>query len=162
MADVLTREQRHLNMSRIRARDTKPEMAIRSALHRCGFRFRVHKRDLPGRPDLVLARYRVAIFVHGCFWHGHNCNLFKVPATRTSFWLKKIDRNRKRDAKSIADLQEMGWRVIVLWECALKGPWRCAMNDVVRAVSRRITAKGWSYFEVRGRGHKAVRPEFRA
>lgn len=121
MADVLTPEQRQLNMSRIRGRDTKPEMLIRRGLHAQGFRFRLHDRKLPGRPDLVFPRYHAVIFVHGCFWHGHNCPMFKLPVTRQEFWMTKISSNRARDAKATAALLELGWRVANVWECSLKG-----------------------------------------
>ena len=100
MVDVLTRAQRKLNMSNIRGRDTKPEKLIRNGLHRLGFRFRLHHKSLPGRPDLVFPRYNAVIFVHGCFWHGHDCPLFKLPATRRSFWLDKISGNFKRDQRT--------------------------------------------------------------
>jgi DNA mismatch endonuclease (patch repair protein) len=124
MADVLTAEQRHLNMSRIRGRDTKPEMLIRRGLHARGLRYRLHDRKLPGGPDLVFARYRTVVFVHGCFWHKHDCPLAKLPATRQDFWLSKLEGNAARDTKSIAALQTDGWNVLVVWECALRGPGR--------------------------------------
>ena len=108
-------------MSRIGSRDTAPETAIRKALHRAGFRFRLHRRDLPGRPDLTLARHRAVIFVHGCFWHGHTtCGSFRVPKTNTTFWQEKIGRNLARDNQAISSLLSLGWRVLVVWECATK------------------------------------------
>lgn len=121
MVDRLTPDQRRLNMSRVRAKDTRPEMTVRGQLHRAGFRFRLHRRDLPGRPDIVLPRYRAAIFVHGCFWHGHDCSLFRMPATRTEFWATKITANRHRDADAVAALGGVGWRSLLVWECALRG-----------------------------------------
>lgn len=121
MADRLTPDQRRLNMSRIRAKDTRPELAVRRLLHRAGFRFRLHRRDLPGRPDIVLTRYRTAIFVHGCFWHGHGCSIFKMPATRPDFWSAKIEANRRRDDDAVTGLRGAGWRSLWIWECALKG-----------------------------------------
>ena len=124
MTDVLTAEQRQLNMSRIRSHDTKPEMLVRRGLHARGLRYRLHDRKLPGRPDLVLARYRVAVFVHGCFWHMHGCSLSKLPATRQEFWRKKLEDNCARDSKAIVALQAAGWRVLIIWECALRGPRR--------------------------------------
>ena len=136
MADVLTPEQRRLNMSRIRGKDTKPELVLRRGLHARGCRFRLHRKDLPGRPDLLFPRYRAAVLVHGCFWHGHNCPLFKWPATRREFWQAKIEGNRARDARDLAELAAAGWRVLVVWECALKGPARLPV-DVALA---RITA----------------------
>lgn len=124
MADVLTPELRRLNMSRIRGRDTKPEMLIRRGLHARGLRFRLHSRDLPGRPDIVLPSRKAVLFVHGCFWHGHDCPLFRMPATRPDFWREKIAANRLRDAAAVAALSGLGWRVGVVWECALRGAGR--------------------------------------
>lgn len=121
MADRLTPDQRRLNMSRVRAKDTGPEKLVRGLLHSQGFRYRLHRFDLPGRPDIVLPRYRAAIFVHGCFWHGHGCSLFRMPATRTQFWSTKIEANRRRDVAALAGLREAGWRSLCLWECALRG-----------------------------------------
>lgn len=118
-------------MSNIRGRDTKPEMLLRAGLHRRGYRFRLHQKDLPGRPDLVLRRFKAVIFVHGCFWHGHDCPLFKLPETRREFWSEKIDGNRERDARACAALVEAGWRVLVVWECVLKGPRRWTMDNVL-------------------------------
>ena len=118
MVDVLTPEQRRLNMSRIRGKDTKPELMLRHGLHARGLRYRLHRKDLPGRPDMVFPRYRAAILVHGCFWHGHDCPLFKLPATRREFWAAKIEGNQARDARDIAGLAAAGWRVLVVWECA--------------------------------------------
>lgn len=107
-------------MAGIRARDTKPERQIRSALHRLGFRFRLHSKKLPGRPDLVLAKYRAAVFVHGCFWHGHDCALFRWPETRRAFWKAKITANQARDARVKAEVLAEGWRYLGIWECAVR------------------------------------------
>ena len=124
MTDVLTPAQRRLNMSRIRGTNTKPEMLVRRALHARGLRFRLHRADLPGRPDLVFPAHRTVIFIHGCFWHGHDCALCKVPATRTEFWIAKIARNKDRDELTLQRLRQDGWRALVIWECALRGPGR--------------------------------------
>lgn len=136
MGDVLTPEQRRLNMSRIRSRDTKPELLLRRGLHARGLRFRLHRKDLPGCPDLVFPRFRVAVFVHGCFWHGHDCPMFKWPRTRTGFWRRKIDGNSERDRRAHAALAENHWRVLVIWECALRGPQRrpvaAVFDEIVR------------------------------
>jgi DNA mismatch endonuclease (patch repair protein) len=121
VTDVLTPAQRRLNMSRIRGIDTKPEMLVRRALHARGLRFRLHRTDLPGRPDLVFPAHHAVIFIHGCFWHGHGCALCKVPATRTEFWTTKIAGNKDRDALTIQRLRDAGWRVMIVWECALRG-----------------------------------------
>jgi DNA mismatch endonuclease, patch repair protein len=108
-------------MSRIGSRNTAPEMLVRRGLHRLGFRFRLHRKDLPGRPDVVLPRHRAAIFVHGCFWHGHKgCPYFRLPKTNTDFWKGKIARNAERDAEAVARLVAQGWRVLTVWECAVR------------------------------------------
>ena len=105
-------------MSRIRGKDTTPELVVRSALHRMGFRFRLHKKDLPGRPDIVLSRYRTAVFVHGCFWHRHpGCTKAYTPKSRIRFWQSKFDQNVKRDAAVRDQLERLGWNVVVVWEC---------------------------------------------
>ncbi|MDC6094709.1 DNA mismatch endonuclease Vsr [Lautropia mirabilis] len=121
MVDVVDSATRSRMMSGIRGRNTKPEILIRSLLHRQGFRFRLHVRDMPGKPDIVLPRYRAVVFVHGCFWHGHNCPLFKLPGTRPDFWSEKIGRNQNNDNRAKAALLADGWRVGVIWECALRG-----------------------------------------
>lgn len=135
MTDVLTPEQRRLNMSRIHGRDTRPELAIRRALHALGFRYRLHVRDLPGRPDLVLPRYRAVVFVNGCFWHGHSCGLFKVPGTRSDFWKTKIAGNVARDSRAQSALREAGWRVFTVWECALRSAGRREVEEVAGVIS---------------------------
>lgn len=122
MADIVDSATRSRMMSGIRGRNTKPEILVRSMLHRHGFRFRLHVRELPGRPDIVLPRYHAAIFVHGCFWHGHDCPLFRLPGTRADFWRDKIARNRANDQKAKDALLAAGWRVGVVWECAIRGP----------------------------------------
>lgn len=118
MADVLTPEQRSRCMAAIRGKDTKPELVVRSLLHGLGFRFRLHRRDLPGRPDIVLPKHKAAIFVHGCFWHMHTCKYGQVtPKTNTEFWKAKRLSNVARDARNVAGLVEQGFRPIVVWEC---------------------------------------------
>ena len=119
-------------MAGIRGRDTKPELTIRSALHRLGFRFRLHRNYLPGRPDLVFAKHGAVIFVHGCFWHRHGCHLFKWPKTRTRFWREKIDSNVARDCRHLLALADRGWRVATVWECALKGRTRLPTEVVAK------------------------------
>lgn len=131
MADIVSPAVRSRMMSGIRSTNTKPEMILRQGLHRLGFRFRLHDRRLPGRPDIVFSKYRAVIFAHGCFWHGHDCHLFKWPSTRKAFWLAKITRNREVDASAMAGLREVGWRVGIVWECALKGRTRLPLDDVI-------------------------------
>lgn len=133
MTDVLTPAQRQFNMSRIRGRDTKPELLVRQGLHRRGFRYRLHHRGLPGRPDLVFPGRHAVVFVHGCFWHGHGCPMCKAPATRPEFWASKIDANRARDRMAIDRLSEDAWRVLLVWECALRGPARLSEGEVLDA-----------------------------
>ncbi len=129
--DPLTAEQRRLNMSRVRGKNTKPEMLIRQGLHAAGFRYRLHGPGLPGKPDLVFAGRRAVIFVHGCFWHGHDCPLFTMPGTRQDFWRAKIARNQQRDVEVGSSLTESGWRVLQIWECAVRGPQRKPLQEVI-------------------------------
>lgn len=119
MVDRLTKEQRHRCMSNIHSSNTKPEIKLRKALWKEGFRFRVNSKDLPGKPDIVLKKYRTIIFVHGCFWHGHSCKCAALPATNVEFWRQKIFNNKERDKKVISDLEQRGWHVIVVWQCQL-------------------------------------------
>jgi len=129
LADVVDPATRSRMMSGIRGKNTRPELLIRKALHARGFRYRLHC-DLPGRPDICLPKHRAVIFVHGCFWHGHGCHLFKWPSTRPAFWRAKIGRNREVDRAAEERLREAGWRVAVIWECALKGRDRLPLEDV--------------------------------
>lgn len=116
--DILTPEERSRVMSHITGKDTRPEMIVRSLLHRLGFRFRLHHRDLPGKPDIVLPRRKAVIFVHGCFWHRHQgCKDATIPKTNTGFWLNKLNRNVERDLKAASALKAAGWRVLYVWEC---------------------------------------------
>jgi len=135
MADVFTKSKRSEVMSRIKGRNTLPERLVRSMLHRMGYRFRLHRKDLPGKPDIVLSRYKTAIFVHGCFWHRHkDCRFAYTPKTRTDFWLKKLESNAIRDQQVKADLERLGWRVITVWECELRTPDQLAgrLDDALR------------------------------
>ncbi|MEP7197979.1 MAG: DNA mismatch endonuclease Vsr [Saprospiraceae bacterium] len=121
MADVHSKEQRSYNMSRIKGKDTKPEMLVRKFLHANGFRYKLHDKKLPGKPDIVLPKYKTAIFVHGCFWHGHEgCKYYVVPKTKTEWWLNKISRNKVNDEKAVKVLRKDGWRIINVWECDLR------------------------------------------
>jgi DNA mismatch endonuclease, patch repair protein len=120
MPDHLSVEDRSKIMASVRSRDTEPELQVRRLLHRLGYRFRLHRKDLPGTPDLVLPRHNLAIFVHGCFWHGHKgCKRSKLPSTNTEFWNRKIDLNVTRDRKAQEKLRALGWNVVVIWQCAL-------------------------------------------
>lgn len=136
-------------MSGIRSKDTKPELQIRRGLHAAGFRYRLHVKGLPGKPDLVLPRYNAVIFVHGCFWHGHDCHLFKWPKSREEFWRKKIGINCQNDAKQVTILRDTGWRVLVIWECALKGKTKLAPEKVIQRAATWIRARK-PFLEIRG------------
>jgi len=130
MADIYTTEARSKIMGLIHGRNTRPEMYIRKVLHAFGYRFRLHRKDLPGRPDIVLPRYRIAVFVHGCFWHGHDCKRGKRPTTNIDFWTKKLDGNIERDKKNRKLLQETGWGVVVIWQCCLKADTERLLNSL--------------------------------
>lgn len=118
-------------MSRIGSKDTQGEVFIRKSLFKLGFRYRLHRKDLPGKPDIVLKKHRAVILINGCFWHGHDCHLFKWPATRTDFWSAKIEGNIARDRKNIENLAKQGWRVMIIWECALKGKCKIDFPDLI-------------------------------
>lgn len=119
--DRISPEQRSQNMAQVKSKNTKPEMLVRSLLHRMGYRFRLHIKTLPGHPDVVLPRYKAVIFVHGCFWHGHEgCKRATMPATRTEFWRKKIGGNQSRDRRNLTALEELGYRCLVIWQCEMK------------------------------------------
>jgi len=118
MVDRITKDQRSRIMSKIRSKDTQPEIIVRSLLHRMGYRFRLHRKDLPGKPDIVLPKYKTVIFVHGCFWHQHKgCKKASIPKSNTNFWQKKLSENHERDLKKQQELKKLGWKVIVIWEC---------------------------------------------
>jgi len=119
--DHLTKDQRSDNMARIKGLNTKPELIVRSLLHRQGFRFRINKKALPGKPDIVLPKYKTVIFVHGCFWHQHSgCKRSNIPKSNTEYWVAKLNRNKTRDVKNECLLKQLGWKVIVIWECETK------------------------------------------
>lgn len=137
MVDTLKPEARSANMSRIRSKNTKPELLVRRVLHRDGYRFRLHCSNLPGSPDIILPRWRTTIFVHGCFWHGHEgCRRAKLPSTRTDFWKVKIERNRARDQAAVEALSTLGFRIVTLWECELKD--ESAILNAVNSVTGRV------------------------
>jgi DNA mismatch endonuclease (patch repair protein) len=117
--DVLTKEQRHYNMSRIGSKNTKPELIVRKFLWNKGFRYRLQRKDLPGKPDIILPSLRIAIFINGCFWHMHNCKKFVLPSTNTKFWYDKLLKNKIRDKQNYRKLKKAGWNYIIIWECQL-------------------------------------------
>lgn len=150
LVDVVTREVRSRMMAGIQGKNTKPEKIVRSLLHRQGYRFRLHRRDLPGRPDIVLSKHRAAVFVHGCFWHGHeNCPLYRPPLSNTEFWNGKIGQNKARDARDQMALRSLGWRVITVWECILKGRASLSLPEVGDLLSEAVLADD-SEIELRG------------
>lgn len=122
MSDIHDKKTRSYNMSRVRSENTNPEILVRRFLHSKGFRFRLYSKDLPGKPDVILPKYKTAIFIHGCFWHGHSqCKYFNVPKTNSDWWYRKIENSKIRDSKNEKRLKELGWNVIVIWSCQLKG-----------------------------------------
>lgn len=135
MPDVHDAATRSRNMAAIRARNTSPELIVRKGLHHAGFRYRLHTKSLPGRPDLVFAKHRAAIFVNGCFWHGHSCPSFKWPVTRQDFWRQKLQANMERDQKNYDAIEKLGWRRATVWECAIRGPSRVQSDYLVGALS---------------------------
>lgn len=137
--DVHSKEKRSYNMSRIKGKNTKPEEIVRKYLFSKGFRYRKNDKRLPGTPDIVLPKYKTAIFVNGCFWHGHkDCRYFVVPKTNTDFWLNKINANTERDKRNIETLKKLGWNVIVVWECELKKSLQTTtLNDLISTLRER-------------------------
>ena len=137
MADVHTKEIRSKNMAAIKGKNTKPEMLVRKFLHAHGYRYRLHDKKLPGKPDIVLPRYKTVIFVHGCFWHGHkNGKYFVVPKTRTEWWLNKINGNIVNDEKAAKALEIAGWKIITIWECDLKP---AKVEKTLKAISKKMS-----------------------
>lgn len=124
MADIVSAHTRSRMMSGIRSTNTKPELLLRRGLHKLGYRYKLNDSSLPGSPDMVFPRYNAVIFANGCFWHRHNCHLFKMPSTRSEFWNNKFDANVAKDRRAVEALLSMGWRVCVVWECAMKGKTR--------------------------------------
>jgi DNA mismatch endonuclease (patch repair protein) len=156
MADVVPPDVRSRMMAGIRSANTKPELILRSGLHRRGFRFKLHDKTLPGKPDLVFPKKRAVLFAHGCFWHGHDCHLFRWPRSREEFWRTKIERNRFVDARSLSALLEAGWRYGIVWECALKGTGRLPADQVISACAAWIEGNS-KLFELRGLSDDASR-----
>ena len=152
MADVVDKVTRSRMMSGIRAKNTKPEMFLRQGLHALGFRFRLHAKDIPGKPDIVLPKYRALIIVQGCFWHGHGCRYLKTPSTNTAFWEEKIQGNRLRDERMLRLQMEAGWRCLVVWECAVRFPKRTPSDLDIVAISAQWLAGNSRYAAIDERG----------
>ena len=143
MSDRLSKEERSELMSHIRSQNTKPEVALRRALWRRGFRYRLNVKNLPGSPDIVLPKHRTVVFMHGCFWHGHKgCKIYHLPQTNTSFWQAKITRNQERDQEVWRQLEAKGWSVVIVWECELG---KARFEDTVKRVEEEIIANGETY-----------------
>ncbi len=138
MADIVSKEVRSKMMSGIKGKNTKPEVLVRRGLFANGFRYKLHDQRLPGKPDLVLPKYMTVLFVNGCFWHGHECDLFRMPSTNREFWEKKINANRLNDSKNKELLLLAGWRVVTIWECATKGKRRWNIDTLISTVSNLI------------------------
>lgn len=134
MTDIVDPATRSRMMSGIRSENTKPEILLRRALHKNGFRYRLHDSLIPGRPDIVFPKYHAVLFVHGCFWHGHDCSLFRYPETRNEFWKDKIRKNRERDTVVRKRLEDTGWRLGIVWECSLKGKKRSGTEETVKRI----------------------------
>lgn len=158
MSDTLTTSQRHFCMSRVHSSSTKPEVILRHSLWRLGFRYRINDRHLPGSPDVVLPKYRTAVFVHGCFWHGHKgCKNYTVPKTNTDFWVAKVARNQERDQEVWRKLEAKGWSVIIVWECQLK---KAILNETVERVAAETICNGERFRMVQEERRRA-REEYR-
>lgn len=139
MTDIVDTATRSKMMSGIRGKDTRLEQTVRKLLFARGYRYRLHSTKLAGKPDIVLSKYKSVIFVSGCFWHGHNCHLFKVPQTRTEFWTEKINANKIRDHNNTRLLEQQGWRVLTVWECAIKGSRRLPEEEIAMRISAWLT-----------------------
>lgn len=159
MADVHDPDTRSRNMAAVKGKNTKPEVLLRKSLFSRGFRYRIHRNDLPGKPDIVLPRFGAAIFVQGCFWHGHRgCPKFQLPVTRRDFWEAKITGNQDRDQRNIDALIELGWRVLEVWECAFKGKGRLNQEELIKQVANWIK---WGDDSTTIEGSHVRKPEFR-
>lgn len=133
--DIYSVTQRSNIMANVKSKNTRLELVIRKGLHKLGFRYQLHRKDLPGKPDLVFPKFQAVIFINGCFWHAHNCHIFKWPSSRSEFWKNKIGANRVRDELNIQACITLGWKVLVIWECALKGKTRRNLNEVLHTTA---------------------------
>lgn len=150
MVDQITSERRSRNMSAIKAKDTAIEIHIRKILFSEGFRYRLHQKSLPGKPDIVLAKYKTVIFIHGCFWHRHQCHLGTLPKTNTDFWAKKFNLNTNRDLITTQSLLSLGWKVIVIWECAIKGKAKLSSEILKLRISSSIRERTEKLIKISG------------
>ena len=148
MTDVVDAATRSRMMSGIQGKNTKPEIAVRKGLHRLGLRFRLNGAGLPGKPALVLAKHRTVVFIHGCFWHAHACSAFHLPASNTAFWREKLQKNVARDRKQVDELRSLGWRILVIWECALKIPKTGNPSELFQIIRDWIVDCDFPYTEI--------------
>ncbi|HCS40553.1 MAG TPA: very short patch repair endonuclease [Anaerolineaceae bacterium] len=144
MVDIVSHETRSKMMARIKGKNSKPEVLIRKALHRKGFRYRLHDKLQPGKPDLLFPKYNAVILINGCFWHGHNCQLFRWPSTNYEFWHNKITGNQNRDKQTSSLLEQSGWRVLTIWECAIKGKYKRPLSEVIEEICNWLLLKQYS------------------
>ena len=151
MADIVDPAKRSEMMAGIRSKNTRPEIVVRKTLHALGYRYRLHRKDLPGKPDIVLPKWGTVVLVHGCFWHGHErCRHFRLPKSKTTFWANKIAANRRRDNVVKSELLSKGWRIIELWECAVKGPHRLKHESLSDLLSHTIEFGQDVFVSIRG------------
>lgn len=150
MSDIVSSETRSRMMSGIKGKDTRPEMILRQGLHKLGFRYKLHDRKLPGKPDMVFPRYKAVIFANGCFWHRHSCHLFRWPSSNEDFWRNKLNRNVEVDRENLNRLQEMGWRVGIVWECSLKGKYRIDSEEVIELCATWLQTTDMTSIEIGG------------
>jgi DNA mismatch endonuclease (patch repair protein) len=149
VADIVDSAVRSRMMRAIGSKNTKQEVSLRKLLHRKGFRYRLHSRNVPGKPDIVFPAHRAVVFVHGCFWHGHDCSLFRLPGTRPEFWSAKIARNGQRDSEVLGQLDSLGWRHLVVWECAIRGQGKSALETTADRVAAWLLSRR-RRLEIRG------------
>ena len=149
MTDVHDKDTRSRNMAAIKSKNTTLELWLRKRLHAKGFRYRVNAKILPGKPDIVLTKYKAVIFIHGCFWHMHDCPLFVLPKSRTTWWNEKLKKNQNRDQDNINKLHDLDWRILIVWECAIKGRLKLSEDDVIRKTTTWIHSDN-SFSEIKG------------
>lgn len=147
--DTVDKKTRSYIMSRVKGKNTTPEKLVRSFLHRLGYRFRIHFKKLPGHPDIVLPKYNAIILINGCFWHGHNCHLGTIPSTRKQFWKQKFKENRRRDKNNIKIYHNLGWRVLIIWECSLKGKNRIDIESLIQTTNNWLKSDN-EFMEISG------------
>ena len=148
MADIFDAGKRSEIMASFSGKDTKPELWLRKALHRKGYRYRIHDKSLSGKPDIVFRRFNAVVFVHGCFWHGHNCPLFRMPSSNEQYWKVKINSKRRRDTKVNSQILEKGWRILTVWECSLKGNAKMNLDSLISAIEDWLCCES-NFLEIR-------------